>query len=83
MQADGTSTRPTHIAVDSDRLDSLRIAHGISSNAELARIIGVDRSTLLRVREGKTIASNEFLAKLATAFPFISKDDLFKIVKGE
>lgn len=83
MQADGISTRPTHIAVDQDRLDTLRSAHGISSDAEFARIIGVHPGTLMRVRDGKTIASNEFLAKLASAFPHISKDDLFKVVKGE
>lgn len=83
MQSDGTATRPTYIAVNLERLDALRDAHGIATDAELARRIGVHPGTLLRIREGKVIASNEFLAKLAVAFPHVSKDDLFLIVQGE
>lgn len=82
MQADSTSARTTFLAVDSERLDALRVAHGIPSDAELARRIGVHPGTLIRARDGKTIASNEFLAKIAAAFPHISKDDLFKVVTG-
>lgn len=69
--------------IDLERLDALRVAHGIPSDSELARRIGVDPSTLMRIRQGKVVASNEFLAKVATAFPHISKDDLFHIVRGE
>jgi transcriptional regulator with XRE-family HTH domain len=66
--------------VERGRLDSLRAAHGIDSDADLARVIGVDPATLYRVREGKTVASNEFLAKVAIAFPGASLDHLFTVI---
>lgn len=80
MQATRTTARGPHLTVNRDRLDSLRRAHGIDSDAELARVIGVDPATLYRVREGKVTASNEFLAKVATAFPNVSFDHLFSVV---
>lgn len=83
MQADSAPTRTPFLTVDSSRLDKLRDAHGIASDAELARRIGVHPGTLGRIREGKSVASNEFLAKVAVAFPHISKDDLFRLVEGE
>lgn len=80
MQAHRTSSRSAHLTVNRDRLNSLRKAHGIESDAELARVIGVDPATLYRVREGKVIASNEFLTKVALAFPNASFDHLFSVV---
>lgn len=82
MQADGTTTRDPHLKINLSRLDSLRDAHGIPTDAELARRIGVHPGTLMRVREGSTIASNQFLAKLALAFPHVTKDDLFLVDAG-
>lgn len=80
MQPTSTPSRGPYLTVNHLRLDSLRKAHGIGSDAELARVIGVDPATLYRVREGKTIPSNEFLAKVATAFPNASFDHLFAVV---
>lgn len=81
MQADGAVAR-THFTIDQDRLDALRVAHGIDSDAALAARIGVHPATLYRVREGKAVASNEFLAKVAAAFPNASFDTLFRVVRG-
>lgn len=83
MQAARTPSRGPYLTVNRERLDLLRRAHGIGTDAELARVIGVDPATLYRVREGKTIASNEFLAKVAMAFPNASFDQLFSIVAPE
>lgn len=80
MQSARTPSRRPHLTVNRQRLDDLRRAHGIGSDAELARVIGVDPVTLYRVREGKVTASNEFLAKVAIAFPNISFDHLFSVV---
>jgi transcriptional regulator with XRE-family HTH domain len=82
MQPDGAPARPLYLAVDNDRLDALRVAHGITSDADFARRIGVNPATLWRVREGQTVASNEFLAKVAAAFPNAPLDALFRVVKG-
>jgi transcriptional regulator with XRE-family HTH domain len=81
MQSDRTPTRSLHLTINADRLNTLSRAHGISTDAELARVIGVNPATLYRVREGKTVASNEFLAKVADAFPNASLDHLFELVK--
>lgn len=80
MQPTRKPTRGPHLTVNRQRLDDLRRAHGISSDAELARVIGVDPVTLYRVREGKVTASNEFLTKVAIAFPNVSFDHLFSVV---
>lgn len=77
MQATTAGARTHYLSVDPTRLDQLRDAHGIPTDAEFARRIGVDDSTLRRVRTGATVASNEFLAKLAAAFPHASFDSLF------
>ncbi|MCM6761418.1 helix-turn-helix transcriptional regulator [Rathayibacter sp. ZW T2_19] len=79
--------QPTHspsiaraaLVLNRSTLDALRRAHGIESEAELARVIGVDYTTLYRVSEGKTVPSNEFMAKVAGAFPSASLDTLFTI----
>lgn len=82
MRSPRSTSRGPHLTVERDRLDSLRNAHGIDSDADLARVIGVDPATLYRVREGKTVASNEFLAKVAIAFPGASFDHLFTVIPG-
>lgn len=83
MQSTSAGARTPFLTVDPDRLDQLRDAHGIPTDAEFARRIGVDNSTLWRVRKGESIASNEFLAKLAAAFPHASFDSLFILRTGE
>jgi transcriptional regulator with XRE-family HTH domain len=83
MPATSTGARAHHLTVDPRRLDQLRDAHGIPTDTEFARRIGVDDSTLRRVRKGETVASNEFLAKLAAAFPHASFDSLFVLVTTE
>lgn len=83
MQTTNTASSTPYLTIDRDRLDGLRKAHGIGSDAELARVIGVDASTLWRVREGRTVASNEFLTKVALAFPGASFDHLFSLVIPE
>lgn len=83
MQATNAGARTHFLSVDPVRLDKLRDAHGIQTDAEFARLIGVDDSTLRRVRTGATVASNEFLAKLAAAFPHASFDSLFVLRTAE
>lgn len=65
------------------RLDELRRAHGIESEVDLARKLGVNAATLYRVTTGRTTPSNEFLAGLKLAFPMCSLDDLTVVATGE
>jgi DNA-binding XRE family transcriptional regulator len=77
--ADMTSTEAPApaLVLNRDRLSQLRKAHGIESEAELARVIGVNFTTLYRVSENRTVPSNEFIAKVLSTFPAIRFEELF------
>jgi len=78
------STRATAaLVLNRARLDGLRKAHGIETEADLARVIGVNAATLYRVTNQLTLPSNEFIAKVAIAFPSASLDQLFQVVVVE
>lgn len=49
-------------------------------DAEFARMIGVDRSHLWRVKEGKCSPGSQFVSKVLARFPKRKFDDLFKAV---
>lgn len=61
------------------RLEILRKAHGIETNEDLARVIGVNPATLHRVSVGKVNPSNGFMAAVSLAFPSTSFDQLFLV----
>jgi hypothetical protein len=77
----GSTSGPT-LALNVEKLDELRRANDIGSDAKLARLIGVDTSTLFRVRNGQT-PSTRFIAGVKIAFPTVSLDALFNIVDTE
>lgn len=60
------------------KLDELRKAHDIQSEAALARLIGVDAATLWRVSKGGVVSS-DFIARVKVAFPTVSLDALFEV----
>lgn len=76
------ATAKATLGINRPRLDELRRAHGIQSESELARLLGVDYSTLHRVSTGKTTPSNAFLTGLKLAFPLCSLDELTVVVWG-
>lgn len=67
------------LVLNRKRLDELRKAHGIESDADLARVIGVNVTTLFRVSKGDSAPSNTFMAKVRLAFPAASLDQLFMV----
>lgn len=76
MQATSeTAGRPV-LTLNTQKLNELRRANGIRSEADLARKLGVNTSTLYRVTSGTTVPSNAFIAGLKRAFPLCSLDDL-------
>ena len=79
MQTNGMNAIKPVLVLNRTRLDDLRRANGVRSEADLARRLGVDASTLYRVSTGKSIPSNEFMAGLKAAFPLCSLDDLFSL----
>ncbi|RFA12114.1 hypothetical protein B7R22_16925 [Subtercola boreus] len=80
MHRSSTPARPRReLVLNRPKLDELRRAHGIQSEADLARRIGVDPTTLYRLTTGRTKPSNEFMAGLKDAFPLAALDDLLII----
>ena len=55
--------------IDSDRVRIYREAEGITSDAELARHMGVDPATVSHVLARRNGPSGRFIAGLRTAFP--------------
>jgi DNA-binding XRE family transcriptional regulator len=67
------------IVLRRDKLDELRRANGIESEAELARIIGVSPTTLWRISRGEVVPSQGFIARALLAFPHAQFATLFKV----
>lgn len=63
-----------------DKLDELRRAHGIKSEAQLARLLRVSPTTLWRVSNRAVAPGNEFIAAVLTAFPSAQIGQLFEVV---
>ncbi|WP_137843816.1 helix-turn-helix transcriptional regulator [Microbacterium sp. 2FI] len=80
-----TPATPTDVALvlNREKLDDLRRAHGIATEAELARRIGVNPSTLWRVSNGEVQPSTPFIARVLLAFPSARMDDLFRAERVE
>lgn len=76
--ADATPTGVVHLVLDVAALHELRRTHQIGSDAELARLIGVDRTTLARVSTGGP-PSNVFMARTKLLFPSTPLDRLFVV----
>ncbi|HEY9310255.1 MAG TPA: helix-turn-helix transcriptional regulator [Microbacterium sp.] len=66
-----------------EKLNELRKANGIQTEAELARIIGVSPETLWRVSNYKMPASGGFIARTLIAFPHASFEVLFEVTASE
>lgn len=62
-------TTLTSFTIDADQLTSYRNAEGITSNAELARRMGVNAATVSRVLAGLNGPSTRFMTGLQQAFP--------------
>lgn len=67
------------IVLNRSKLDELRRANGIETEADLARVLKVDAATLYRVTAGKTLPSNGFIARARLAFPHVKFEDLFSL----
>ena len=52
---------------------------GYRTDAERAALIGVDRSLFNRVRQGKTVPGERFIAACLAAFPRAKFEDLFTV----
>lgn len=77
----GSSPRETEpvIVLRRDKLDELRRASDIGSEAELARLIGVSPATLWRITRGEVVPSQGFIARTLLAFPSASFALLFRV----
>lgn len=82
MQLNGKASTAPHLALNLDRLDELRKAHGIETETDLAKVIGVNPATLFRIRKGDVTPSSTFIARVALAFPSAPLSSLV-VVAGE
>jgi transcriptional regulator with XRE-family HTH domain len=73
------ATSEVTLRLNREQLDKLRKAHGIESESELARRIGVERSTLWRVSNGEASPSPAFIARVMVAFPTAQMGLLFEV----
>lgn len=83
MQVSNINAGTATIALRRDKLDELRRANGIDTEADLARIIGVSPTTLWRISEGKSAAGPGFIARTLLAFPHAKFETLFAIAQPE
>ena len=79
MTSRDAAVKDPQLVLKLDKLHELRRAHGIVSDADFARAIGVDATTLYRVTSGRTAPSNAFMARLVLAFPTAKLDALFEV----
>lgn len=78
MKASSLEETP-RIVLNRKGLDALRRASGITTEAELARIIGVSPTTLWRISKGEVSPSSEFIARTLNAFPHTQFAVLFSV----
>jgi hypothetical protein len=78
----GTARTKPGTVLNRSRLDELRRANGITSEAELARIIGTDYTTLWRASKGLPV-NGVFIAQVNLAFPHVPLGDLFHAVTSD
>lgn len=71
------------LVLDRQKLDELRRANGIATEAELARVIGVSPVTLWRISRGEVYPSNAFMARVVLAFPHVAMSTLFRLEQGD
>lgn len=76
---DSSTGEGPRVTLNRENLDRLRRAHGIDTDADLARKIGIDPITLWRVTNGKSVPSNQFIARVLTAFPHTQFGTLFDV----
>jgi len=76
-----TKTPTYGLILNTSLLNELQKVHRIESDTDLADVIGVNRATLRRAREHLTLPSNEFMTKVRLAFPAVTGDQLFTIVR--
>jgi hypothetical protein len=82
MQSDSTPATGQRLVLNRAKLNELRMASGIRSEAELARRLGVDAATLYRLSNGSAVPGNRFITGLKLAFPMCSLDDLLTLERA-
>lgn len=65
------------LVLNRGKLDELRRASAIKTEAELAYHLGVNPATLYRITQGKVAPSVGFVAKVKLLFPAAPLDALF------
>lgn len=67
------------ITLRTDILEAVRLVAGYDTVAELARAMGLDRTTVSRTLAGKLEISASFIVGMSRAFPKLTTDHLFDL----
>lgn len=68
------------LSINEEGLNRLREDYRLPLDKDLATRIGVNKSTLSRVLEGKSRPGDRFIASILTAFP-VKFEDIFDVVE--
>jgi transcriptional regulator with XRE-family HTH domain len=79
MESKGVTAIEPRLELNRAKLDELRKANSITTEAELAKIIGVSPATLWRITNRESVPSNGFIARLKIAFPHVALESLFDV----
>ncbi|WP_435233321.1 helix-turn-helix transcriptional regulator [Micromonospora aurantiaca (nom. illeg.)] len=72
------SATPPAVRMRADIFDKLAETHGATNDAERARLVGIERTTLYRIREGKVVPKLETAMQIAQRLD-VTVEDLFEV----
>lgn len=76
--ARSSSATPSPIRLRTDVFDRLAAERGAVNKADMARLVGIDRTTLWRIRERKVTPTSETALQIAQRLG-VAVEDLFEV----
>ena len=70
------------LLLNSEKVYKLMKSHEIKTDAELARRVGIDPTSVHRYLAGKSVPSNRAMAKFQSAFPLVPLGELVRFEAG-
>lgn len=74
------SAKPGTISLKHREFRRLCAFYGLTTDLDVADVFGMDRSAVYKVRTGRALPRDRFIAGALRAFPGVSFEDLFELV---